>query len=386
MFQICACSYGHPLVGVFPEADSAEDQSLLGLLGLGAAAAALADSSSSTTVLRYGYAANDGGDTISMHSVDDATGVFTALTPATVAAGGGTPRAMIKHPTASFLYTANQTTDNISMFAIASDGQLSALTPATLATGGADPTEMAMSPDGLFGFIGYNTTSQIDTYSVDAATGQWSFLSSLSGCTVARELVFHPNGQYFYALCSSGNQIRRHSYSSGVITHLGNTTGPGSQANGLAITPDGLNLYATSQSSTALRMYSIDGSTGHLTTQTPPSKATDNWPAEVAIDAAGRYVFVNCWNAGALSVRQYVIGSDGVLTDNTPTSIPTGGSQPIGMRVDPTGRYVYVGNGASDTINMYSIDSDTGLLTSNGLLGTGNGVRAFAFVTETVVE
>ncbi len=331
---IHACAFSHPLVGL---PDLPEDDSLFSLLGLVAVVGtAGSDGPNSTTYLRYVYVSESGADEIGMYAAADATGVLTALSPASIAAGGSNPRALIKHPASDFLYSANQSANSISKFAIQSDGQLSALTPATVATAGTAPTEITMTADGRFGYAGFNTASGIEAYSVDPTTGQWSFVATLAGCGGARELAIHPNGSYFYALCSSGAEIRRHSLSSGVLTYLGSTTGIGAGSNGLSITPDGRFLYTTSQNTNSARMFSVDTTTGNLTSLATPSVATDAWPAEIV--------------------------------------------------ADPTGRFVYVANGASNTVNMYSIDGATGLLTSNGLLATGNGPRGFAFVTETIVE
>ena len=77
----------------------------------------------------------------------------------------------------------------------------------------------------------------------------------------------------------------------------------------------------------------------------------------------------------------YTINSDGTLSNNSPSSVTTGGSSPIYMTIEPKGRYIYAGNSATDAINMYSIGND-GLLTSNGLQSTGNSPRGMAFVTQ----
>ena len=340
---------------------------------------------STTTVLKYGYVTLDSDAAIGMYTIDDDTGIWTSMTPSNVSTGGTNPRYLIKHPTASFLYSSDQSGDDISMFSIGSDGQLSPLSPATVTTSGSNPTSITMDPSGLFGFVGFNVTNSIESYTVDPSTGQWNYLNSLSGCGTARELVVHPNGNFLYALCSGSSEIRRHSLSSGILTYLGSNSSGGGQPHGLAMTADGKYLYVTSQTNNTVSAYSVDASTGDLAALSPFSSGTDNWANEVVVDPTGQFAFVNCWDSSAKTVRMYKMGSDGVLTDNTPNSVATGGSSPLNLYMEPTGRYVYVANSASDNINMYSMDSSTGLLTSSGLVSTGNGPRGIAVVTEDVI-
>jgi 6-phosphogluconolactonase len=63
--------------------------------------------------------------------------------------------------------------------------------------------------------------------------------------------------------------------------------------------------------------------------------------------------------------------STGNLTANTPASIDAG-TQPWPIVVDPTGKFVYVGNEDSATISTYRLNND-GTLTSTGSAATLDG-------------
>lgn len=364
----------HPLFSLDDEGDDALPPFLL-------ESSILANST--RTVLRYGYVANQGDASVGMYSIDDSTGIWTAQSPSVISTGGANTVYLVTHPAQPFLYAANQSSNNVSMFRIGNDGQLAQLSPFHVNTSGSQPIAIAVHPSGLYGYIGFNATSAIETYDIDPVTGQWTFSNSLPGCSGARELEIHPNTNLLYALCSSGQEIRIHTISNGSLTYIGNASSGGSQPNGLTITSDGLYLYVTSQGNTTVQMYSVNSTSGALTSLTPPSVGTDTWPAEVVVDPQSRFLFINCWQAAALTVRMYTIASDGQLSDNSPSSVPTGGSGPIHMDIDPTGRYVYVSNSVPNNINMYSIGSD-GILTSNGFVSTGSGPRGIAFYTELV--
>ncbi|MEQ9365652.1 MAG: beta-propeller fold lactonase family protein [Leptospirales bacterium] len=386
---LMGCSFGHPLVGIFPgdESDeSDENQLALGLIG-GAALAAAGDGVQGTVVLRYAYV---GGSSSTVHqfAVNDTTGVFTALSPATVGSGANVWD-LEAHPNNNFMYAADRTGGVVYQYAVnALYGQLSPLAPATVVTTSSDPVGMAIHPGGAHAYVGFLSGSGIDMFSIDAATGLWTAKTpgNVGGCSGAKDMVFHPNGNFLFVVCDGGNNITRYSIDgAGQLTSLGGTGGIGTQPSGLGITPDGAYLYVTNQQTSQVFLFAVDGATGSLSALGTPSVTTDTWPSKAALDATGQYAYVNCWNGGAQSVRMYRIGAGtGLLSDNAPASISTGGVQPIDMRGDPTGRYIYALNSGSDSVNMYTIDSATGLLTSNGLQPASGNPRGIAFVTETV--
>lgn len=379
-----SCFYGHPTVGVLPsDAASGNDDlqliSLLGLLSTGADAG----NSSTTTVLKFLYTGNGGGGgTINMFTVDDGTGLLTANTPSDIAAGSN-PWYLTAHPNGNFLYAIDRSGPAIYMYNVdALSGLLSPLSPATIATSASDSLNIIVHPNGKYAYAGFIGGDGIDMFLVDSTTGQLTANTpaNLAGCTGNNESVIHPNQNFFYALCN--NEIRRHSINAdGTLTHLGNIT-VGGQANGLTITRDGAYMFATSQSNDIIYSYSVNPTTGALSAN--GSAATSTWANEVVVDPTGSYAFVNCWNAGAQVVRQYNISGTGVLSDNTPNSITTGGTSPLHMVIDPLGRYVYVSHTGSNNINMYSLDSGTGLLSSNGLMSAPNSPRGMALVTQEV--
>jgi 6-phosphogluconolactonase (cycloisomerase 2 family) len=105
-----------------------------------------------------------------------------------------------------------------------------------------------------------------------------------------------------------------------------------------------------------ISQYTI-GTDGALTAVggTPPTTGT--FPVGVTVDPTGRYAYVtNLGNAdgstpGASTISQYTIGVDGTLTPMTPASFATGtagtagaGTAAWSLTVDPTGSYAYVVN------------------------------------------
>jgi YVTN family beta-propeller protein len=78
-------------------------------------------------------------------------------------------------------------------------------------------------------------------------------------------------------------------------------------------------------------------------------------------------------------VVQYSIDQiTGVLLPTNPISAPTGNG-PTAVAVDPSSKFAYVTNRLDNTLSMYTIDPNTGVLTANGVISTGSKPFHVAF-------
>jgi DNA-binding beta-propeller fold protein YncE len=122
-------------------------------------------------------------------------------------------------------------------------------------------------------------------------------------------------------------------------------------------------------------MYSIDVTTGLLTSIGPPVNSNDEGGQSVAVDSFGKFVYVTNSGEGDTpgSISAYAInGTTGALTFTGMTSGACPGlCAPWSVAVHPSGRFAYVADegGFSPTgISVFSIDSTTGALTSTGIV------------------
>jgi 6-phosphogluconolactonase (cycloisomerase 2 family) len=149
--------------------------------------------------------------------------------------------------------------------------------------------------------------------------------------------------------------------STGALTSITTPIAAGDSPVSIAVDPTGRFVYVTNYSDSTVSMYSINQSTGALTS-IATAIATGTNPKSVAVDPTGRFVYVvNSVTSGTVSMYS-INQSTGALTSIT-TAIAAG-SMPDGVATDPTGRFVYVTNGGADTVSMYSINQSTGALTS----------------------
>jgi YVTN family beta-propeller protein len=94
-------------------------------------------------------------------------------------------------------------------------------------------------------------------------------------------------------------------------------------------------------------------------------------PLSIAVDPTGRFAYVanqGCFGSFPGSVSMYQIGPTGTLSSLG--TIPAG-SAPISITVDPLGKFAYVANTDSKDVSTYIIDPSTGVLTALGKTTVG---------------
>lgn len=247
-----------------------------------------------------------------------ATGAWSALTPASVAAGPS-PGALALHPAGRFAYVINSvnTSDTISQFAVAADGTMTALTPATVATGTL-PVDIAVDPSGRFA---YAVTNTVVVYTIGA---------------------------------------------DGTLTMASSATVPvGATPTAIAIDPSARFAYVTNGTASSVLQFSI-GSDGSLTALTPASAAAGSAPQTVAVDPFGRFAWAV--NQNACTVSQYAVGGAGPLAALSPASVAAGDCVTAMdavsvISIDPSGRFAYVPamESSSSSILQYAIGANGGL-------------------------
>jgi len=148
----------------------------------------------------------------------------------------------------------------------------------------------------------------------------------------------------------------------GLLTSIGATTSLGSSIFNLAVDPTGRFLYAPVSGGTTVEQYTIDQSTGALTSI--GAATAGNGPRAVAVDPTGRFAYVSNFTDNSIS-QFSIVQATGALTALSPATVATGTSPQQNLMVDPTGRFLYIGTttGGLAYVYQYSIDQSTGALT-----------------------
>lgn len=123
-------------------------------------------------------------------------------------------------------------------------------------------------------------------------------------------------------------------------------------------------LYVANQGSASVSIFSIDPSTGRLTSV--DTLATAATPRQVTVSPTGRFAYIT---QGGSQLVTYSIQVNGVLTQLDSIGTVTGP-----LILEPFSRFGYALNSGIPAVNAYSVNSATGLLAvvgSPGAVGAG---------------
>jgi YVTN family beta-propeller protein len=180
----------------------------------------------------------------------------------------------------------------------------------------------------------------------------------------------------------------------------------------IAVDPAGKFAYVASEGCNGggggyVSMYTINSTTGALTSTGPPVSSNDEFTDSVTVDPFGKFAYVassgDVWDIDFGSVLTYAINpTTGALKSATGGITGTGvnGTPEFfnSIAFDPSGKFAYAADGGafpagsvggSSSVSMYTINSTTGALTSLGLIAAGTGpdfvavdpAGKFAYVT-----
>jgi outer membrane autotransporter protein len=196
------------------------------------------------------YVANGSSNNVLVYSVNTTTGM---LTQASTIIAGTQPRGIGLSPDGSTLYVANQTSNTLSVINTATN-------TVTATVGLANqPVSLAVNPAGTLVYVGSTGGTTISV--VNTSTNTVAATITAGGTPI--NLALNSSGRYLYVAVQNLNQVRVYDTSAG--NALVGTFASASSPTGLAISPDGSMLYVTNNGSANAQAFSINASTGLLT-------------------------------------------------------------------------------------------------------------------------
>jgi 6-phosphogluconolactonase len=175
---------------------------------------------------KYAYAANEGGtkSTITAFSVDAKTAKLTQLNQ--VSAFGNDPCHLSLDKAGKYLFAANYSSGNVTVFPILADGKLGEHTAAVKNAGPIGPNKerqegphahwVQPSPDNHFVFVSDLGLDAIVSYRFDAATGALTPndppLTKLAPGAGPRHAAFSSDGKFFYVVSELNSTVTAFSY------------------------------------------------------------------------------------------------------------------------------------------------------------------------------
>ena len=327
---------------------------------------------------------------ISVFSMDYA-GTLTGVNGSPFATGGTGAHHMSVHPSAKFVYLANQGSSNISAFQVDSSSGALAPVPGSPFAAGASMYAVTVHPSGRYLYAGSEGVSLIYAYSIDTSSGALVALPGspfAAGANFPGSVSADPLGRFLYAGFTNGTgQVGAYSIASdGAISAVPGSPFPGgNDAISVSVDPAGRFVFAANYFTNNTFSYNINSSSGALTQAVGTPSPAGAAPGYVAADPTGRFAYVSSSGdgTGLLAVAGYTINSTtGALTQITGSPFAAGKS-PIGLSVEPQGLFAFSANTGEGSISMLSMNQETGALARLRAYGVGSSVFGVTFVPAT---
>lgn len=296
-----------------------------------------------TTSAPLSSGSTDGG--VSAFAVDYQSGALTPLADSPIPAGKK-PVTLVAGPASAngqFIYVINHDDSTVMEFAIGTDGKLYLKNT-------------------------YNTTGSLPTSAAIDAGGKYLY--------VANTYQNGPNNTQLYSAASPGpGSVTIFSIATDGSLTVAGTQNVGSLPVSITASKQNSYVYVLDQenASTASPLgvilgYSEDTTSGALTPTTggtvvlngvtiPNGYPAGTTPSSIAEDPSARFVYVT--DKATNQLYGYLTGTNGQLTTMSNGPFTTG-LFPVGVTIDPRGKYLYVANYNANSISAYAIDVATG--------------------------
>jgi 6-phosphogluconolactonase len=323
---------------------------------------------------KFAYVPNFAGSNISGFSINQTTGVLTAITGSPYSAGV-LPYGIAVTPSGKFAYAINYASNSISQYSVnAATGALSSI--GGLEPTGSGPRVILVDPTGKFVYVANQIAGTISSYSIDPVSGILTPLATIPTGRQPKSMAINGAGLYLYTVSIVDSTISAFSINSttGDLRELAGSpfvTGAGPVS--IAISPTGGFAYVGGQgdnidpNTAGITTFQVNPSTGALLS---PLFLSSGSSFSLAVDPTGQFLY----SVGAGLFGYSINSSTGVLTElsSSPFTI---GSNPISITIDPSGQFAYVPRMFDDVIAALRLNALTGQLSPIGEYGAGSGVN-----------
>lgn len=236
-------------------------------------------------------------------------------------------------------------------------------TDCTGATTDVDVTLDVQEPHARGAWIANGSDGTLTSYVRRPSDGMFvptGYAPSAAGSNL--HLVAHPSGRFLYATSNATQEIEVYSADTGDgrLSATGSSVDLGTVAiTALTVDPRGESLYATTNDD-LVHQFSIDSATGALSALTPATVASGTGPRAVLVHPSGDFVYVANQTAQSISVYSRDAGT-GALTAQGSTAAGIG---VFALAVRPAGDVLYAAGVASTSILGFDVNAGSGALTA----------------------
>ena len=277
-----------------------------------------------------------------------------------------------------YMYVALQGDDKISVHTI--EPQTGKLTPQAEVSIPGGPFTMAISPDRKFLYAGCRETPQLASFQIDQDTGGLTQNGTIPVEGWPVYIATDRKGKFVLSAYYQGAHVGVHpigadgSVGDPPIEWLATATGAH------AMQTDSTNSYAfvphiAGNGPNAIFQFKFDENTGHLPPNSPAKVEPEEFlgPRHFCFHPSLDVLYFS--NEQDCSVTGYRLdtGNGTLSAFQTITTLPEGYTERntcSQIQVSASGRFLYAPNRGHDSIACFSIDTATGQLTGNGIVGS----------------
>jgi 6-phosphogluconolactonase len=312
------------------------------------------------------------------------------------------PASVVVHPSGNFLYVANFGSNDVTSYSRnVTTGVVTPLGTVPPVATGTGPIAMATDSAGQFLFVLNQAPTQpegsISVFSINTTRG---LLTEIAGSpfpvgATPSAFAVSQSSSFIYVANGPASSISAFTFnSSGAISPVAGSPFASTGAaipnlNTVAIDPKGRFVYATDSANNAVAGFAIQPSGALTLLSGSPFTLDASNPLGLTIDATGSFLYVgdtqiNLFSSGTTgTVSALTISSSGSLAFilGSPFLTANGTTASGFVTIDPTNSFLYNSNPNNSSITASSINATTGALTQIGggtPLGVGTNVSWIA--------